>query len=155
MPIIIIITFPILPSQVLTPQHFGNVDESLDIFNHSNRHFWEAMIPGLTAWGMVVCTGSNLLLRADALHDVGNFPSRTITEDYALGLALGKRGYTARYLPRYLALGVGASICAISSIVRDSMMQTTTVNAGEAPEEGAIFRQRSRWCKGHLQVAES
>lgn len=24
--------------------------------------------------------------------------------------------------------------------------------AGEAPEEGAVFRQRSRWCKGHIQV---
>ena len=23
---------------------------------------------------------------------------------------------------------------------------------GEAPEEGAIFRQRSRWCKGHMQA---
>lgn len=26
-------------------------------------------------------------------------------------------------------------------------------DAGEAPEEGAVFRQRSRWCKGHLQVS--
>lgn len=58
--------FPAM-AQVLTPQKFGNVDEPADIFNHTNRHFWEAMIPGLTAWGMVVCTGSNLLVRATAL----------------------------------------------------------------------------------------
>ena len=56
---------------VLTPQRFANVDDAADIFNHSNRHFWEAMIPGLTAWGMVVCTGTNLVLRADALARVG------------------------------------------------------------------------------------
>ncbi len=54
-------------AQVLTPQRFGNVAEDADIFNHSNRHFWEVLIPGLAAWGMAVCTGSNLLLRASAL----------------------------------------------------------------------------------------
>ena len=57
--------FPLL--QVLTPQRFGNVAEDADVFNHSNRHFWEVLIPGLAAWGMAVCTGSNLLLRASAL----------------------------------------------------------------------------------------
>ena len=91
--------------QVLTPQRFGNVEQAADIFNHSNRHFWEAMIPGLTAWGMVVCTGSNLVLRASALRAVGHFPMRTITEDYALGTELAKRGFRARYLAKYLAVG--------------------------------------------------
>ena len=91
--------------QVLTPQRFGNVEPAADIFNHTNRHFWEAMIPGLTAWGMVVCTGSNLVLRASALQAVGHFPTRTITEDYALGMELAKRGFRARYLAKYLAVG--------------------------------------------------
>jgi len=54
-------------TQVLTPQRFGNVAEDADVFNHSNRHFWEVLSPGLAAWGMAVCTGSNLLLRAGAL----------------------------------------------------------------------------------------
>ena len=112
---------------VLTPQKFANVDDAADIFNHSNRHFWEAMIPGLTAWGMVVCTGTNLLLRADALLDVGGFPSTTVTEDYLLGMNLKMAGHRARYIPDYLAVG-------------------------EAPEDGSVFRQRSRWCKGHLQA---
>ena len=40
---------------------------------------------------------------------------------------LKAEGYRARYLPEYLA-------------------------TGEAPEDGAVFRQRSRWCKGHLQA---
>ena len=77
---------------VLTPQKFANVDDAADIFNHSNRHFWEAMIPGLTAWGMVVCTGTNLLLRADALMGVGGFPTSTVTEDYLLGMNLQMAG---------------------------------------------------------------
>ena len=28
--------------QVLTPQQFRKVEDDNDIFNHSNRHFWEA-----------------------------------------------------------------------------------------------------------------
>ena len=121
---------PAAPSRVglvLTPQRYANVDERADIFNHSNRHFWEAMIPGLTAWGMVVCTGTNLVLRSAALVAVGGFPADTVTEDYLLGMELKMAGWEARYLPEYLA-------------------------TGEAPEDGSLFRQRSRWCKGHLQA---
>ena len=90
---------------VLTPQRYANVDERADIFNHSNRHFWEAMIPGLTSWGMVVCTGTNLVLRSNALMGVGGFPADTVTEDYLLGMNLKMAGREARYLPEYLAVG--------------------------------------------------
>jgi len=38
-------------------------------------------------------------------QEVGGFPSRTITEDYALGMELNKAGYGLRYLPAYLATG--------------------------------------------------
>jgi len=55
------------------------------------------------------------------------FPTSTVTEDYLLGMNLKAAGLRARYLPEYLA-------------------------TGEAPEDGAVFRQRSRWCKGHLQA---
>ena len=115
---------------VLTPQRFGNVDAASDMFNHANAHFWEAVLPGMAAWGLVVCTGSNLLLRADALCDVGGFPGRSVTEDHLLGMELKAAGYEMRYVPEYLA-------------------------SGEAPDQGAIFRQRSRWAKGHLAAALS
>jgi cellulose synthase/poly-beta-1,6-N-acetylglucosamine synthase-like glycosyltransferase len=43
-------------------------------------------------------------------------------------MELKAAGFSGRYLPEYLAVG-------------------------EAPEEARnIFRQRSRWCKGHMQV---
>ena len=35
------------------------------------------------------------------------------------------------------------------------LSSASCVCAGEAPEEGAIFRQRSRWCKGHMQALMS
>lgn len=73
-------------------------------------------------------TGTNFCLRSFPLADCGWFPTFTITEDYALGMLLKARGYKAGYLNEYLAIG-------------------------EAPEEiRNIFRQRSRWCKGQMQV---
>lgn len=53
----------------------------------------------------------------------------TITEDYALGMELKKHGYKGSYLLDYIA-------------------------QGEAPDEVRnVMRQRSRWCKGHMQVS--
>ena len=65
----------------------------------------QVMIPGMSAWGMVVCTGSNLLVRSAVVQAVGGFPGKTITEDYMLGLELAKAGFQSRYLQKYMALG--------------------------------------------------
>jgi cellulose synthase/poly-beta-1,6-N-acetylglucosamine synthase-like glycosyltransferase len=86
------------------------------------------MLPGTDALGYIACTGTNFCLRCFPLADCGWFPTFTITEDYALGMMLKAKGYKAGYLNEYLAIG-------------------------EAPEEiRNIFRQRSRWCKGQMQV---
>lgn len=51
-----------------------------------------------------------------------------MTEDFFLALKLTAAGLRGRYLPVNLA-------------------------HGEAPEEvGVILQQRSRWCKGHMQL---
>ncbi len=42
---------------VLSPQCFHNLNTHTDIFNHSNRQFWEYMQPGYDAWGFISCTG--------------------------------------------------------------------------------------------------
>jgi cellulose synthase/poly-beta-1,6-N-acetylglucosamine synthase-like glycosyltransferase len=112
----------------LTPQGFNNVDAQSDIFNNLNLSFWEYMLPGTDALGYIACTGTNFCLRCNALADCGWFPTFSITEDYTLGMMLKAKGYKAGYLNEYLAIG-------------------------EAPEEiRNIFRQRSRWCKGQMQV---
>ena len=48
---------------VLSPQCFHNLDYHTDIFNHSNRQFWEYMQPGYDAWGFISCTGPPRCLR--------------------------------------------------------------------------------------------
>ena len=50
---------------VLSPQCFHNLDYHTDIFNHSNRQFWEYMQPGYDAWGFISCTGA---LTSDSSH---------------------------------------------------------------------------------------
>lgn len=115
-------------SLCLTPQGFHNVNPQTDIFNNLNLSFWEYMLPGCDGLGYIACTGTNFAIRAEPLRDCGWFPTYTITEDYALGMELKKRNYRAAYLNEYLAVG-------------------------EAPEEVRnVFRQRSRWCKGQMQV---
>lgn len=115
-------------SLCLTPQDFHNVNLGADIFNNSNLSFWEYILPGCDAVGYIACTGTNFCIRANALCECGWFPDWTITEDYALGMELKKREKKAVYLNEYIA-------------------------KGEAPEEiRNIFRQRSRWCKGQMQV---
>ena len=112
----------------LTPQGFNNVNPETDIFNNLNLPFWEYMLPRADALGYIACTGTNFCIRAEPLRDCGFFPTYTITEDYALGMELKKRNCRAVYLNEYLAVG-------------------------EAPDEVRnIFRQRSRWCKGQMQV---
>lgn len=121
--------------------------------------------------------GTNFCIRANALQKVGWFPTRTITEvgvsgrggrscgacisrrrhchctflyphpprvpsppdhvppctqDYTLGMELKAAGLKGAYLAEYLAVGEAPS--QLGSSLR------------------ALFRQRSRWCKGHWQV---
>jgi cellulose synthase/poly-beta-1,6-N-acetylglucosamine synthase-like glycosyltransferase len=113
---------------VLSPQTFYNLNADGDIFNHANVHFWDYTQPGYDALGLISCTGTNFLVRARAFQDAGLFPEWTLTEDFALGIELKRRGWQCRYVDEYLAVG-------------------------EAPEEVRnCFQQRSRWAKGHFQV---
>lgn len=67
--------------------------------------------------------GTNFLVRAQAIMEVGGSPMYTMTEDYALGMELKKFGWHCRYVQEYLAIG-------------------------EAPHEVRnMYQQRSRWTK--------
>ena len=112
----------------LSPQLMHNVQRDCDIFNHQNVHFWEKMQLGMDAYGFISLTGTNMLLRSRALRDCDWFPTKTVTEDWELGMRMKKRGWKCRYATEYLAIG-------------------------EAPHDIRVaFQQRSRWCKGHFQT---
>ncbi|KAJ9506235.1 hypothetical protein QJQ45_014216, partial [Haematococcus lacustris] len=155
----------------LTPQAFHNIDPDTDLFNSINVQFWEYWLPGACAWGYIACTGTNFCIRARALAHCGWFPEYTITEDYALGMELKSRGYKATYLNDYIAVGeVGTTAapdappCTACTVAASHQyaVGTPCLSSGQplhltaylqAPEEiRNVFRQRSRWTKGHFQV---
>ena len=56
------------------------------------------MQPGYDALGFISCTGTNFVVRAAALKEVGGSPTYTLTEDFALGMALKMYGWHCRYV---------------------------------------------------------
>lgn len=115
-------------SIVLTPQYFHNFNPKADIFNHKSAAYWDVILPGQDGFDTVCCTGSNFLLRAKHGAEVGWFPTFTMGEDVALALELQCQGHTSCYLHECLAIG-------------------------EVPTDiRAICMQKSRWCKGGLQI---
>ena len=57
-----------------------------------------ATIAGYDALGFISCTGTNFMVRAAALKEVGGSPTYTLTEDFALGMALKMYGWHCRYV---------------------------------------------------------
>ena len=84
---------------IQTPQSFYNAD----IFQY--HFFSEARLPNEqdffsksvnvlnNARGAAVYTGSNTLIRRQAIEDAGGFPINTITEDFELGVRMNIAGY--------------------------------------------------------------
>ena len=71
---------------VLSPPKFSNIDPWSDIFNHTNVHLWHYIMSSLCACDTIFCTGTNFLLRGRALVEAGLFPTKSITEDFELGI---------------------------------------------------------------------
>nr|BAJ65324.1 cellulose synthase [Molgula tectiformis] len=113
---------------VQTPQFFYNVNPDEDVWDHLNVSFFHRIEPSLDRWSAVNCCGTNFTVRADALKDVGYFPVGCLTEDTLLSLRLCTMGWGVSYHHEVLAIG-------------------------QSPHEiTEIFKQRSRWCKGNLQI---
>jgi cellulose synthase/poly-beta-1,6-N-acetylglucosamine synthase-like glycosyltransferase len=113
---------------VQSPQVFRGVHWSDDIFNHENVGFWHYLQPAYSVMGFISCAGTNFLIRSSAFAQAGWFPTHTLTEDYALGMEMRRRGWREVY-------------------VEDELVR------GSAPDKvRAAFGQRSRWCKGPYQM---
>src|SRR3954453_11950427 len=55
----------------------------------------------------MICCGTNVIFRRDALEEVGGFPTDSVTEDFELSILLREHGWEAAYLPEVLARGLG------------------------------------------------
>lgn len=93
-----------------------------------NEMFYGSVQRGLDSWNASYFCGSAAVLRRAALDEVGGFAGVSITEDCETALALHARGWNSRYVDKPLVRGL-------------------------QPETFAAFiGQRSRWCRGMIQI---
>lgn len=119
---------------VQTPQRFFNPDPiqlnlgGERVIPDEQRFFFDVIMPSKDAHGTAFSCGTSSLVRVSALHDVGLFPTESVTEDLLLSLKLKEAGYTTVYLNEQLSIGL-------------------------APEGvGEYLTQRGRWCLGTMQI---
>ena len=119
---------------VQTPQNFRNADlfqrafrAEQDIPNEQD-YFYLELEPARNRHNAVIFGGSNTLLSRKALDSAGGFVTGTLTEDFATGIEIQKKGYRAIAIDTPLATGL-------------------------APESlTALIRQRIRWARGCIQA---
>ncbi len=117
-------------SFVQSPQFYtnGNVNSVSLTSNYQQGIFYEYICEGKSRNGAMMCCGTNVVLRREALMEVGGFDERTVTEDFATSLWLHIHGWKSLYVNKPLVFGM-------------------------APEDLiAYFKQQSRWSMGNTQV---
>ena len=118
---------------VQTPQSFTDPDlfqaawGDASAIPNEQDFFYRSIQPARIAVNAVVLSGSNMLMNREALESVGGFAEDTVTEDFATGIELQKKGWRSAALSETLAEGL-------------------------SPESlEALIRQRRRWARGCIQ----
>ncbi|MEA2278081.1 MAG: hypothetical protein QOC78_3041 [Solirubrobacteraceae bacterium] len=115
---------------VQTPQFYANADAGpLAAAAWSQQAlFFGAIARGKDGHDAMFCCGTNVVLRREALEEVGGFPEGSLTEDFELSVRLHERRWRTAYLPEVLARGLG-------------------------PEDMASYvSQQHRWARGCLSA---
>ena len=94
---------------VQTPQYYANAGTSRIAAAAWSQQalFFGPIARGKDAHGAMFCCGTNVVFRRRALEAVGGFPEGSLTEDFALSVALHERGWRSTYVPEVLASGLG------------------------------------------------
>jgi cellulose synthase (UDP-forming) len=94
---------------VQTPQRYRNASGNriAAAAKEQQAIFFGPIMEAKDGLGAVVCCGTNVVFRRQALRDVGGFAENSIAEDFVTSLRLYRRGWSARYLGRTLVSGLG------------------------------------------------
>lgn len=113
---------------IQTPQYYGNTEGSVvsRAAELQQSIFYEYLCESKSSNGGLFMCGTNLLIRAAALRDVGGFDEQSITEDFATSLRFIRSGWIGKYYNYTAAFGDGP------------------LNLRE------YFRQQYRWARGTL-----
>jgi cellulose synthase/poly-beta-1,6-N-acetylglucosamine synthase-like glycosyltransferase len=111
---------------VQTGQYYRNLDNPVSRWAEDQQAiFYGLLCEGKSALNSAFICGTNVVLRGDALEEIGGFPQDSVTEDFAASLALHSR-WKSVFVPGKLATGLGPM---------------------DLP---AFFKQQSRWALGTL-----
>lgn len=115
---------------VQTPQYYTNTDASPIVRAANMQHcmFYEFMCEGKSAHGAMILCGTNVIIRREALLDVGGLDEKSVTEDFSSTVDMHVKGWKSLYSPQTSVFGSG-------------------------PETlGPYLRQQFRWSRGNLGV---
>ena len=111
---------------VQTPQYYTNFTANRVALAASLMQaiFYEYICEAKGISRIMLLCGTNVMIRLEALKEIGGIDCSTVTEDFATGFKLNKRGWSSLYMKTVSAFGMG-------------------------PEDlGALFKQQFRWALG-------
>ena len=115
---------------VQAPQYASNLSDNPIVAGAAAQQavFYESICERKSAGNAMLCCGTNVVFRREALLSVGGFDEDSITEDFATSVRLHLKGYTSLFYSGVKAYGL-------------------------SPETlGAYFKQQTRWAAGTVSV---
>ena len=92
---------------VQTGQYYGNLDNPVSRWaDDQQAMFYNLLCPGKAALNASFICGTNVVIRAEALDQIGGLPQDSVTEDFAASIALHPHWHSV-YLSDVLATGLG------------------------------------------------
>ncbi|MBM7798564.1 cellulose synthase/poly-beta-1,6-N-acetylglucosamine synthase-like glycosyltransferase [Microlunatus panaciterrae] len=110
-PEFLLATVPVLDDEqvawVQTSQTYRNLDNPVARWaEHQQAIFYKILCPGKARQNSAFICGTNVVIRAAALDEIGGFPQDSVTEDFAASLRLHAR-WRSVFVPGVLARGLG------------------------------------------------
>jgi cellulose synthase (UDP-forming) len=115
---------------VQAPQYYCNREQTYVAGGAMDQQeiFFGPICRGKGGLGAVFCCGTNMVMRREAVAEVGGFQEGSVVEDAVTSLELHTRGWHSQYVDEHLADGL-------------------------APEDlGAYLSQQRRWARGNLEM---
>ena len=92
---------------VQTGQYYANLDNPVSRWADDQQSmFYNLLCPGKAALNSAFICGTNVVIRAAALDEIGGLPQDSVTEDFAASISLHRK-WRSIYLSDILATGLG------------------------------------------------
>jgi cellulose synthase (UDP-forming) len=94
---------------IQTPQYYTNFADNrvARASGLQQAIFYEYICEGKSLQDAMFCCGTNVILRREALEDVGGFDDESVTEDFATSLKFHMKGWSSAYFNKVCAFGMG------------------------------------------------